>query len=77
MSQLLITVTNYTCYSNINLVSSQNLRRAFELEITQKWNHLNLEKITTLKKQDDNNMDMAKNVAFLNRINMRIKGRKS
>jgi hypothetical protein len=48
----------------------QNLRRAFELQNTQKWNQFSLENKNAFLKQADNNMDMAKDIAFLTHINM-------
>ena len=51
----------------------QNLKRAFELQRTQKWNQFSLENKQVFSKQADNNMDMAKDIAFLTHINMQEK----
>jgi hypothetical protein len=62
MSQLFITATL--------LFSFQNLRRAFELQSTQKWNTFRAEYKNGFLKSAGGNMDMAKDYAFLTYLNM-------
>jgi uncharacterized protein YeaO (DUF488 family) len=48
----------------------QNLRRAFELHSTQKWNRFRAEFKAEFKKTAIGDMDMAKDYAFLRYLNM-------
>ena len=51
-------------------ISIQNLRRAFELQSTQKWNTFRKEYKTAFLLRANNNMDMAKDIAFFTFLNM-------
>ena len=67
MSEAIISYTNKT---NLSFKSFQNLRRAFELQSTQKWNTFRQEYKTEFLKRANNNMDMAKDIAFFTFLNM-------
>ncbi len=48
----------------------QNLRRAFELQSTQKWNTFRAEHKAVFLEKASNNMDLAKDSAFFTYLNM-------
>jgi hypothetical protein len=70
MSQLLITATMKNVFVIDYLIFLQNLRRAFELQSTQKWNTFRAEHKAGFLKSAGDNMDMAKDYAFLTYLNM-------
>jgi uncharacterized protein YeaO (DUF488 family) len=51
-------------YNLLKFSLLQNLRRAFELQSTQKWNTFRQEYKAAFLQKADNNMDKVKDIAF-------------
>ena len=54
-------------------LASQNLRRAFELQSTMKWKTFSAEVKNQFLKMTNMNMDMAKDMSFLDWLDMPLK----